>query len=184
MRALSAKVHKTLEEKPPGLYFPGKMTTTLLILLTFLTLQSPASVDAAFRKFWSAESPAEAEKAIKDVVRSSVSFDEALRRLKAGREYAPEKTGVVMMRHKTPDGVEHQYALNIPPNYDPKRRYQVRFQLHGGIGRSTTSQPRGPARSARLLGPPNRSTFCRIHGSVRRGGAMAKSSTSGRSSID
>jgi predicted esterase len=27
------------------------------------------------------------------------------------------------------------YSIDVPPAYDPARRYQVRFQLHGGVGR-------------------------------------------------
>jgi len=122
------------------------MISTLLTLL--LLLQTTANrIDTAFQKFWSAASTDEAEHSAEDIVKSGVSFDEAYQRLKAGRTYKAEKTGVVMLKNKTKDGIEHFYALNVPENYDPSRHYQVRFQLHGGVGGRTSNQPRGNGES-------------------------------------
>jgi hypothetical protein len=53
----------------------------------------------------------------------------------------------VQLSNKTKDGVEHFYPLNVPANYDPARRYQVRFQLHGGVGGRESNQPRGNGQS-------------------------------------
>src|SRR5262249_38999936 len=53
---------------------------------------------------------------------------------------------VVKLSNKT-NGVEHFYALNVPANYDPGRRYPVRFQLHGGVGGRENNQPRGSGES-------------------------------------
>lgn len=36
--------------------------------------------------------------------------------------------------------------------YDPERRYQIRFQLHGGVGRRTSNQPRGTGEIGNLAG--------------------------------
>lgn len=116
------------------------------LLLSFALLLQPR-IDAAFQKFWSAASPAEAERYIDDIVRSGVTFDEAFQRLKAGRTYTAQNTGVVMLQNKTKDGVEHYYALNIPANYDPSHKYQIRFQLHGGVGGRSSNQPRGNGES-------------------------------------
>src|ERR1051326_7877213 len=110
-------------------------------------------VDLAFQKFWSATSPAEADKAVSEIVKSGVTFDEALKRLKAGRVYTAQKSGVVMLSNKTKDGVEHFYAVNVPSNYDPAKRYQVRFQLHGGVGGRINNQPRGSGDIGNLAGP-------------------------------
>src|SRR5215510_14899613 len=107
---------------------------TTLLLLSYGRAQSANSrIDAAFQKFWAAHSPEEAERAMDDVLKSGVTFDEAFGRLKAGRTFTAQKTGVVKLSNKT-NGVEHFYALNVPANYDPGRRYPVRFQLHGGVG--------------------------------------------------
>jgi poly(3-hydroxybutyrate) depolymerase len=109
------------------------------------------SIDAAFQKFWAARSPAEAGRAVEEIVKSGVSFDEALRRLKLGRAYTAQKTGVVKLTTQT-NGIEHHYALNVPANYDPARRYQVRFQLHGGVGGREDNQPRGTGEIGALAG--------------------------------
>jgi dipeptidyl aminopeptidase/acylaminoacyl peptidase len=110
-------------------------------------------VDAVFQKFWSAANPDEAAKAAAEIVKSGVTFDEALRRLKAGRTYQTKPSGVVMLSNKTKDGVEHHYAVNVPANYDPAKRYQVRFQLHGGVGGRENNQPRGNGEIGALAGP-------------------------------
>src|SRR5437867_2718341 len=110
--------------------------------------QSPTNrIDTAFQKFWSANSPEEAERFVDDVLKSGVTFDEAYRRLSIGRNYSPQKTGIVKLSNKTKDGIEHFYAANVPANYDPAKRYQVRFQLHGGVGGRENNQPRGTGES-------------------------------------
>ena len=110
--------------------------------------QSPTNrIDTAFQKFWSANSPEEAERFVDDVLKSGVTFDEAYRRLSIGRNYSPQKTGIVKLSNKTKDGIEHFYAVNVPANYDPAKRYQVRFQLHGGVGGRENNQPRGTGES-------------------------------------
>ncbi|MBZ5576015.1 MAG: hypothetical protein LAP40_05590 [Acidobacteriia bacterium] len=114
--------------------------------------QADSKVDAAFQKFWAADSPAAAAKRASDIEKSGVSFDEALRRLKAGRAYTAQKSGVVQLMNRTEDGAEHYYSVDIPEAYDPGRRYQVRFQLHGGIGARTDNKPRGNGEIGRLAG--------------------------------
>ena len=109
--------------------------------------QTSSRLDATFEKFWAAKSPDEAERMVDDIIKAGVSFDDALRRLKAGRTYTSQKTGIVMWSNRAKDGVEYFYALNVPATYDPRRRYQVRFQLHGGVGGRQTNQPRGNGES-------------------------------------
>jgi pimeloyl-ACP methyl ester carboxylesterase len=129
---------------------PKQLTTKLLLTLfvaATIAAQTPSRIDTAFQKFWAATSPGDAERYIDDIVKSGVTFDEAYRRLRAGRTYSAQPTGIVKLSNKTKDGVEHFYALNVPANYDPAKRYQVRFQLHGGVGGRETSQPRGTGES-------------------------------------
>src|SRR5436309_14387407 len=109
--------------------------------------QTSSRIDAAFEKFWAAKSPNEAERMVDDIIKTGVTFDVGLRRLKAGRTYTSQKTGIVMLSHRAKDGVEYFNALNVPANYSPARRYQVRFQLHGGVGGRQTNQPRGNGES-------------------------------------
>src|SRR6266446_5701754 len=79
-------------------------------------------------------------------------LSEALRRLKAGRTYTDQKTGVIKLSNKTSDAFVHNFAVNVPPNYDPARRYQVRFQLQAGVGGRTTNEPRGTGEIGALAG--------------------------------
>ncbi len=104
------------------------------------------SADTLFERFFGASSPADAQKLVDEILKSGVNFDEAERRLKTGRTYTMQKTGIVKGSNHTND-IEHFYALNVPANYDPSKRYQVRFQLHGGVGGRETNQPRGTGES-------------------------------------
>jgi len=123
------------------------MKLTLSLVAVALLAQAPSKIDTAFDRFWAAKSPNDAEKMVDDVVKTGVTFDEALKRLKTGRTYTTQKTGIVMLSNRTKDGIEHFYALNVPANYNPARRYQVRFQLHGGVGGRQNNQPRGNGES-------------------------------------
>src|ERR1700733_9907863 len=99
-------------------------------------------VDAAFRQFWDARNPQEAAGAGSAVVKSGVGFDDAFARLRKGRMYpADAPRGVVRLSHRT-GAAEFPYTLDVPQTYDPARRYQVRVQLHGGVGRPDAA-PRG-----------------------------------------
>ena len=104
------------------------------------TAQS-SRVDAAFERFWAAASPLEAAGRAEEVVASGVSFDEAVRHLRAGRRYQAQPSGLVPLTTKTADGVEHHFTVTVPEGYDPSRRYQVRVQLHGGVMNRRTNVP-------------------------------------------
>ena len=49
--------------------------------------------------------------------------------------------GVVKASYQA-HGKEFFYAVNVPESYDPARRYQVRFQLHGGVSRESNKPAR------------------------------------------
>jgi hypothetical protein len=100
------------------------------------TAQAPTpGVDAAFTQFWDAATPQRAAAAAEAVAKSGVTFDEALARLKRGRSYKGSVPhGVVELTHQI-GGTAFPYKLDVPENYDPARKYQVRVQLHGGVGR-------------------------------------------------
>ncbi len=114
--------------------------------------QSPSAIDAAFQKFWDARSPKEATKLVDAVLKTGVTFEDALGRLKRGRTYSPQQTGVIIATNRTDDRVEHYYAVNVPQGYDPATRYQVRFQLHGGVMGRSTNQPRNSGDIGNLAG--------------------------------
>jgi predicted esterase len=126
----------------------------LVLLAATVAVGSLAqSPDAAFQKFWAADSPASAARAAADIEKSKITFDEALKRLKAGRAFTPQKTGVVPGKVRI-NNTDHFYSLNIPATYDPARKYQVRFQLHGGVGGRSDNQPRGNGEIGQLAGNP------------------------------
>jgi hypothetical protein len=92
-------------------------------------------VETVFQTFWDARTPQDAAKIVPAIVASGVGFDEALKRLKAGRPYSAKvRKGVVTTSYRA-NGLEFFYALNIPASYDPARKYQARIHLHGGVSR-------------------------------------------------
>jgi hypothetical protein len=122
-------------------------------MLTVVGTQSEtARIDAAFQKFWLADSPEQATQLADDVIKSGVSFDEALLRLKAGRRYTAQQPGIIKLMNRTRDGVEHYFAVTVPEGYDPAKKYQVRFQLHGGVDGRADNQPRGSGAIGQLAG--------------------------------
>ncbi len=145
---------------------PSRFARILVIVATLLALRTAnaqsgatvskhptaAGVEAAFQNFWAASSPTEAARLADEIAKTGVTFDNAFKRLKMGRSYAAQATGVIILENRTEDGVQHFYAVNIPPTYDPARRYQVRFQLHGGIGGRTENKPRGTGEIGALAG--------------------------------
>ncbi len=119
---------------------------------TYARLSAQSAIDAAFEKFWAAANPQEAGAATAAVVKSGVAFDAALARLKKGRTFpaAPER-GVVQLSHKI-GGADFIYTLDVPKSYDAAKKYQARFQLHGGVGRPEGTV-RGNGSIGSLAGP-------------------------------
>ncbi len=114
-------------------------------------LRAAENADVAFLAFWNAPTAAEAEKTIHGIIDSGVSFDAALITLKTGRAYAKEKTGLI--RHPTSVGGESfETLIEIPAEYDPAKKWPVRVQLHGGVGRPP--QPGRMPQSTRIQGEP------------------------------
>jgi dienelactone hydrolase len=110
-----------------------------------------ATIDAAFKAFWDAPTASAAEKASHAVLVSGVSFEEAWTRLKAGRTYAKEKTGLI--RHPASiGGVTIDNIIEIPVEYDAAKKWPLRVQLHGGVGRDRRDDPQ--PQSARIPGEP------------------------------
>jgi predicted esterase len=123
-----------------------------ILLFGATALFGQSKLDAAFQKYWAADSPATAAKAAEEIAKSGASFDEIVQRLRAGRIYSAQKSGVVILQNKTSNGTEHYYAVNVPDGYDPKRKYQMRFQLHGGVGGREDNKPRGNGEIGALAG--------------------------------
>jgi predicted esterase len=80
------------------------------------------------------------------VAQAPAGFDAEYAQFKRGRTYAHDvKTGALKRRHGA-----HPYWLVVPASYNPAKKYQVRFQLHGGVMREDSSL-RGDG-SVRLAG--------------------------------
>jgi dienelactone hydrolase len=109
------------------------------------------NIDAAFKAFWGAPTAAAAEKASHAVLVSGVSFDEASKRLKAGQTYSNEKTGLIR-RITSVGGVAIDNIIEVPAEYDPTKKWPLRVQLHGGVGRDRRDDPQ--PQSARIPGEP------------------------------
>jgi hypothetical protein len=121
------------------------------MLLALPLLQGQSRMDFAFQKFWAADSQASAARAADDVLKSGITLDDALRRLKQGRTYAAQKEGVVQLSNRTADGVEHNYAVTIPANYDPARVTKSGFSSTEAWAGGRITSLAGMARSGRCL---------------------------------
>jgi hypothetical protein len=108
--------------------------------------------DEAFSKYWSAQNPSNAAKIVPDVLKSGVTFDEAFAALRAGRTYSSNVPRGVVRLVREQDRQHFSYDLNVPDDYMPTRKYQVRFQLHGGIGGRQTNEARGDGSIGALAG--------------------------------
>lgn len=111
--------------------------------------QSPTA-DALFEKFFAAENPVDAA-LIGEQIATTVDFDAAYARLKQGRTYLDEKRGEYALRWRSKTGPFFNNIVDVPPDYDPKQKWMLRVQLHGGVGRPSPNPnnlPPGVARPA------------------------------------
>jgi hypothetical protein len=136
-----------------------RLLASILLVLVGAALSAsqaaaPASViaDAAFSTFFHARTAREAAAASDRIVASGVGFDEAFGRLRQGRVYTRDvPRGVVQGSYRSEAG-EYFYTLDVPESYDPARKYQIRVQLHGGVGRRETNTPPRSGANGRLPG--------------------------------
>jgi predicted esterase len=109
------------------------------------------NVDAAFKAFWDAPTTSAAEKTVRAIVESGVDFEGAWTRLKTGRTYAMEKTGLIRQQGNV-GGESFETLIEIPEEYTPAKTWPLRVQLHGGVGRPP--QPGRMPQSTRIPGEP------------------------------
>src|SRR5262252_1227945 len=112
----------------------ARLFAVVAITLYMAPLRGAGNVDAAFDAYWKAPDPKAADKTISGIVASGVDFETAVSRLKAGRTYAQEKTGIIRIPQQI-GGEQFETIISIPPEYDPSKKWEVRVQLHGGVGR-------------------------------------------------
>ena len=107
--------------------------------------RAPARLDEAFTAYWNAADSREAERAAKGIVEAGADFEAVWTRVKAGRPYSREKTGVQQLP-TTVDGQTLENLIEVPVEYDPTRKWPLRVQLHGGVSRPYP-RPGEPGRS-------------------------------------
>lgn len=136
----------------------GRTVVAVIALAVAVTAQSPRS-DGVFEKFFAAENPAAAAIAGQGIA-AAIDFDTALARLKKGRTYLDEKRGEYALRWRSQAGPFFNNIVEVPADYDPARKWMLRVQLHGGVGRSSpnpVSTAQGAVRALAGAGrPPNR----------------------------
>ena len=102
---------------------------------------SASDVDSKFKVFWEAKNTQEAAKLAPDIVNSGVTFEEAFKHLKTGRPYFGERRKGRGQGQLSGARARFLLCLIFRLNHSA-HRYQVRFQLHGGVVRPS-NQPRG-----------------------------------------
>ena len=114
--------------------------------LTTAVNQKPA--EPLLEKFIAAESPADAEAMAAQF--EPFNPDILYKRLKEGRTYLDEKRGEYALRWKSKVGPYFNNLVDVPDDYDPAKKWMLRVQLHGGVGRPSPNvqQPgRQPGRA-------------------------------------
>jgi predicted esterase len=127
----------------------------MITMSSLLTAQAPAE-DALFEKFFSAEDRATAA-VIGEQIAAAVDFETAYARLKKGRTYLDEKRGEYPLRWRSKTGPFFNNVVEVPGDYDPSRKWMLRVQLHGGVGRPSpnpAATPQGTLRTMAGAGRP------------------------------
>ena len=109
-------------------------TTCLVLTVPAVTGQVPPT-EALFAAFFAAEDPAAATAAAEAIVAAGIGFDTALARLRTGRSYLDEKRGEYSLRWRSKTGPFFNNVVDVPADYTPSRKWPLRVQLHGGVGR-------------------------------------------------
>ena len=121
--------------------------------------QTTSPADALFDRFFAAENPADAA-VVGEQIAAVVDFDTAYARLNKGRTYLDEKRGEYSLRWRSKTGPFFNNVIDVPPDYDPSRKWPLRVQLHGGVGRpSPNAVPPGrqaPSPGDKPARAPNR----------------------------
>lgn len=78
---------------------------------------------------------------IKELVKSPEYFDTIYYALKKGKQYSFNvKTGFIKHYYLNSNRIGHHSIIFIPHDYNPSKKYQVRFFLHGGVSSKNIEQ--------------------------------------------
>jgi predicted esterase len=92
-----------------------------------------AAIERAFQSYFSASDRGAAAERVPAIVKTGVSFEEAVDILRQGRDYG-DKVGRGLQYGRT--SVEHHFVYVVPESYDPTLSYQVKVYLHDGVRRA------------------------------------------------
>ncbi len=125
----------------------------LVLSVTAGVAQAPRpdeSLDQALTAFWSANDAGQADGRIDRIVRAGAAFDAVYARVKQGRSYSPQPSGVSQMPTSI-NGTLLDNTIDVPAGYTPDRKWPLRVQLHGGVGREAPrpGQPTPQGRGGR-----------------------------------
>ncbi|HEX8028228.1 MAG TPA: prolyl oligopeptidase family serine peptidase [Vicinamibacterales bacterium] len=121
-------------------------------LTTTAVNQKPGS-EQFIEKFYAAETPEDLEALVAQA--APYDFDFLYKRLTEGRTYLDEKRGEYSLRWKSKSGPFFNNVVDVPSDYDPAKKWQLRVQLHGGVGRPSPNAQQ-PGRQPTPGGTPNR----------------------------
>ena len=135
------------------------LATFVFVLGLSTAGQTTFPADALFDRFFAAENPADAA-VVGEQISAAVDFETAYARLKKGRTYLDEKRGEYSLRWRSKSGPFFDNVVDVPVDYDPSRKWPLRVQLHGGVGRpSPNAVPPGrqaPSPGGKPARGPNR----------------------------
>jgi dienelactone hydrolase len=112
-----------------------RVLCAIALLLSAATIRAQDALDKALADFWQADDARAAERIAPRVVNTGADFQTIYARLAQGREYGKERTGEFAMRFPAAAGVLFDNVIEVPADYTPDRKWQVRVQLHGGVSR-------------------------------------------------
>ena len=122
------------------------LTCAAALVTTAPAQTTSAAFDSAIASFFNAD-PGKSAAAARQVLASGATFDDIAARLKIGRTYVTRSSGKAPMPTRV-YGIDLDNVLEVPDDYTPDRRWPLRVDLHGGVGRPA---PKGEDRPARPL---------------------------------
>ncbi len=94
------------------------------------------TLETLVSRFWHAPTEEERSAAADTLLAANPEVRSVFRALVGAKLHTADvATGVVRASRRSASGLELPYAVLVPTNYDPDRRYPVEFMLHGGVGR-------------------------------------------------
>lgn len=136
---------------------PGRLLAAVVLILgAGQAAAGPADGGAVLDEFLAAD-PAGRLKLVDRILATHPDPLALEDRLRAGRRYrADVPTGWQVRENDCIDGQRRSYHVFVPESYDPRKKYAVRFALHGGVNRPDLLPPAVVMESRRRLAETGR----------------------------